>query len=301
MNALIRLVILTTFACGLCMSPAASAEDIREKVRSAVEASSNEAVIDTQGVVYGAAFGSSEDEIVQKFGKPVGYIRLDAHRTALLYGKSHLLLCFDGKFDAIRISHSMLDWSVSRWVEETAPFTFMGWRLSNGLKPEMSRKEVSEIVKAEPGSAKYNLTFLTEQCVVQLAFSHRTSLGDADEAYSLYGLLMASKHDGRDNWSEPPRPSFRESMKGKKLLGIQVADNEKGVWVETVLPNSPANKAGIKPGDLITGLNGESTVGMKAADFSRRVGEQDSNKLEVLRGEGSKLIFQIERADAASF
>ena len=106
----------------VCVAWIASADDIRDKVHSAAEPPASEAVTDTQGIVFGVPFGTSEDGVIQKFGKPAGYLRLDAHHTALLYGQSYLLLCYDGSFDATRINRSAIDWELSRWLTESAPF-----------------------------------------------------------------------------------------------------------------------------------------------------------------------------------
>jgi carboxyl-terminal processing protease len=70
---------------------------------------------------------------------------------------------------------------------------------------------------------------------------------------------------------------------------IQVDDKSKYVSVENVMPNGPAEKAGIEQDDLITTIDGTSTKGMSL--------DQASGKL---RGkEGTKVTLTIQRDGAA--
>ena len=283
------------------LASATFAKDIRDKVQPAAGATTIESVIDTQGIVYGVPFGTTEDGVIQKFGKPSGYLRLDAHRTALLYGKSYLLLCYDGNLDGIVIDPSVLNWAVSGWAKETAPFIYDDWRLSNGIKSGMNLKQVEVIVKAEPATTQDQLTFSTEQCLVRFGFSHWPDRGDGDETYTIYSFLMTRTHDGKDHWSElPPTGSLGQMMKGKKVIGAQVGDSPKGVRVTGVCKDSPADKAGIHVGDLVTSLNGESTIGMKAAEFSQRMTKQPVNKMEVTSKDQKTRLVQVESVDGAT-
>jgi peroxiredoxin len=303
MNTLRRIfgaVVLISNICCVTVSRAAPAEDIRDKVRPVTE--SHDSTIDLKGIVFGVPFGASEEGVFQKFGKPAGYIRLDAHRTALLYGQAYALLCYDGSFDAVRIGRSIMDWNLSGWITETAPFTTDGWQLSDGVRPEMSLKEVLEITKAQPGTSKYLLGFSTDQCSVQLTFSHRVDFGTEDDAYTVFGLLMDRKHKNGDYWNQQQfrSRSFAETMKGKKMLGLNVGDSLKGIRVITVYKNSPADKAQIKPGDLITALNGKSTVGMISAEFSLLAAKQDTDSIEVTSRDGARRTVAVQRADGGT-
>jgi len=70
---------------------------------------------------------------------------------------------------------------------------------------------------------------------------------------------------------------------------IQIDDRTKYVSVENVVPNGPADKAGIEQDDLITTIDGASTKGMSLNEASGK-----------LRGkEGTKVTLTIERESAA--
>jgi carboxyl-terminal processing protease len=69
---------------------------------------------------------------------------------------------------------------------------------------------------------------------------------------------------------------------------IQVDDKTKYIAVENVVPDGPADKAGIQQDDLITSIDGASTKGMSITQASGK-----------LRGkEGTKVTLTIERDDA---
>jgi carboxyl-terminal processing protease len=70
---------------------------------------------------------------------------------------------------------------------------------------------------------------------------------------------------------------------------IQVDDKTKYIAVENVIPNGPADKAGVQQDDLITSIDGASTKGMAIATASGK-----------LRGkEGTKVMLTIERDSSA--
>jgi S1-C subfamily serine protease len=47
----------------------------------------------------------------------------------------------------------------------------------------------------------------------------------------------------------------------RAYLGVQIGDTSgSGVYVQSVTPGGPAAKAGLKPGDVITSVNGQATA-----------------------------------------
>jgi len=80
-------------------------------------------------------------------------------------------------------------------------------------------------------------------------------------------------------------------------MGIEMGDNTtdtKGVFVKTVTGGYPAEKAGIKSGDIITELNGkkvETQYELFAQILRQNVG--DSLSVKVYR-QGSYLTFNVE-------
>jgi len=68
------------------------------------------------------------------------------------------------------------------------------------------------------------------------------------------------------------------------IIGISGADHERGCLVESVAPDLPASRAGLRPGDIIARINGDAVEGLAGLQqllSRRRPGEELS--LEVLR------------------
>jgi S1-C subfamily serine protease len=92
---------------------------------------------------------------------------------------------------------------------------------------------------------------------------------------------------------------------GRPRLGITLkmragADDKVGAHVQSVTPDGPADKAGLKEGDIITRFNGTSLAGVSAEDedqsgpaykllsLVRKVDDGDTMKVEYKRGNDTK-------------
>ncbi|MEN8782800.1 MAG: trypsin-like peptidase domain-containing protein [Akkermansiaceae bacterium] len=105
--------------------------------------------------------------------------------------------------------------------------------------------------------------------------------------------LKGGKLSGRrfNNTPEPVQSPDRP------MLGVQLGDGEGGVMVTEVVPNSPAEKAGLKGGDLITKLNGKKVsepsdliqlvgkrkAGQEVSFVYKRAGEEKSGKARLVK------------------
>ena len=93
---------------------------------------------------------------------------------------------------------------------------------------------------------------------------------------------------------------YTESIMGNFVgIGIYMIQNTEKNLVQVLSPirESPAEKAGIKAGDLITKVNGVSYTADQMTEMSKTIkGEEGSNvTIEVLRGEQT-LTFEVTRA-----
>lgn len=79
-------------------------------------------------------------------------------------------------------------------------------------------------------------------------------------------------------------------------ITIQVREDEQGFDIVAVEKTGPAYEAGIQPGDVLMGANGQSFVGQSVTDASAVVkGEEGTTvELTVLR-EGQEMTFTVER------
>jgi serine protease Do len=85
----------------------------------------------------------------------------------------------------------------------------------------------------------------------------------------------------------PPIENFNFNYNRRPKIGLQIQDKEdgKGVTVKDVDPDSPAAKAGIKDGDVITQVNGKDVAGVE--DMRKAIGEVK---------EGDTVKFSYKRA-----
>lgn len=89
---------------------------------------------------------------------------------------------------------------------------------------------------------------------------------------------------------QSPRQAERRTQTTAIGIGVSVQPNEQGLVVRTVNEGSPANKAGIVPGDVILTVDGA-----KAASVEAITGEAGvKRKLELLRANGEKTTVDIE-------
>ncbi len=66
--------------------------------------------------------------------------------------------------------------------------------------------------------------------------------------------------------------SMQETTSGEFFgIGIEITQENNQLTVVTPIEDTPAYKAGLKPGDLILGINGEATVGMTLQDAVSRI------------------------------
>jgi carboxyl-terminal processing protease len=124
--------------------------------------------------------------------------------------------------------------------------------------------------------------------------------GESKDKFSLHQLtyialdgMMRSVNDRYTVFMTPKEfAGLNQGLDGGDFGGtgivIQVDDKTKYISVENVVPDGPADKAGIQQDDLITAIDGASTKGMNLNQAS-----------EKLRGkEGTKVTLTIERDDA---
>ncbi len=91
--------------------------------------------------------------------------------------------------------------------------------------------------------------------------------------------------------------SFQGKFEG---IGAQVGIKDKQIVVIAPLPDSPAAKAGIKPGDTIMEIDGKSTSGMSLEEAVAKIRGPKGTSVSLLilhEGENTPVRFEIVRAE----
>jgi S1-C subfamily serine protease len=157
-----------------------------------------------------------------------------------------------------------------------------------------------------------------------------TALTAAGLAGTPARALLAQDHEDRDSdrsgpgehrMGEPDR-LMRIVMSRRARLGIKVnlqarGTDSLGAYVESVSPNGPAAKAGLRSGDLITKLDGASVLaggraeqegnqrqsppGLRLIELAARLGPADTVPIEFLRGKERRTVTVVTEDEPDTF
>src|SRR5690606_27019416 len=114
--------------------------------------------------------------------------------------------------------------------------------------------------------------------VLQIVNLHSMDDLDEDAIYERAARGLVDQLDDRyaDLYSPEELATFsREQLRSAYGgLGMQIEDQQGLITVTRVFPNTPAERGGVRAGDRVIAVNGESTRGLKVEEVSGRlVGE----------------------------
>ena len=94
-----------------------------------------------------------------------------------------------------------------------------------------------------------------------------------EDAYVAINTMLASLNDQYSRFmSEEEFKSQNEEIDAKiSGIGVTISSISGKIVILDVLKNTPANKAGIKPGDILTKVNGKDVHGLDLADVSKLI------------------------------
>jgi carboxyl-terminal processing protease len=117
---------------------------------------------------------------------------------------------------------------------------------------------------------------------------------------AIRGMLDSLGDEGHTRFLTPEEvQSNREDLAGEYVgVGIQLEDREDEVVVAAPIDGSPADRAGIQPGDVILAVDGQDVSGLELTEVVERVkgDEGTSVTLTVERGD-RELEFSLDRAE----
>jgi len=109
--------------------------------------------------------------------------------------------------------------------------------------------------------------------VIKDDYFHTVDKADLENA-SIASIVAHIKHRYHDRFSHYLNPSeYGRFQEGSRLSGVGIGVNEvpQGLRVATVYKHTPARAGGIKHGDVITAVNGESIAGKDADAVTSRI------------------------------
>lgn len=167
----------------------------------------------------------------------------------------------------------------------------LGLNVGNG---ELGRRlpwSAKPIAKGLPAKLDYSSVNQVYQSLKQ-NYDGQLTEGQLEDGLK-HGLAAATKDPYTDYFTPQEAKAFNSELNNSfSGIGAQLGQDKDGN-LEVIAPiqGLPADKAGLKPQDLITNINGTSTSGMSVDDAVNRI-----------RGpKGTKVTLQIVRAHAQTF
>ncbi|OXM87932.1 S41 family peptidase [Paenibacillus rigui] len=75
---------------------------------------------------------------------------------------------------------------------------------------------------------------------------------------------------------------FESSLENNYVgIGVRISNEKEGLFVSEVFDNGPAQKAGMKPGDQITAVEGEPIAGLKIDEVTKKIMGPEGSKVSV--------------------
>lgn len=91
---------------------------------------------------------------------------------------------------------------------------------------------------------------------------------------------------------------IRHMLSGRRYFGVTVEDQNPGLVVKVVHPNSPASRSGFAVGDKLIAINGRSLTHASTREFKQLIADQrETGRLWVIisrRGRYTKLEARLE-------
>jgi carboxyl-terminal processing protease len=123
---------------------------------------------------------------------------------------------------------------------------------------------------------------------------------------SLQGMVRQLRRRHKDRFSEYFSPEaqarFAEAISGRFTgIGLSVTQVKQGLKVERVFAGSPAEEAGIEPGDLVVSVGGESIAGVSSEVSTERIKGPEGTEVTIgVRSPGGRVRrLEITREEIA--
>lgn len=112
------------------------------------------------------------------------------------------------------------------------------------------------------------------------------------------GMLNATEDEHTMFFNKSEKEQFETNLTGTYYgIGAQVAKVEEDSIVTRIFDNSPAEKAGLKPGDIFISVDGENVKGIELDDLVSRL-KSDKNKIAtvLVNRDGEEIEIKIEKS-----
>ena len=173
----------------------------------------------------------------------------------------------------------------------------VGILLGTGLSFVLFNVEGKKIVKVD--SSKYSTKFDSLYETYEILKNEYYKELDDDELIrgAINGMIDSIGDEHSMAFTDEERKNFETSLSGSYYgIGAQVTKVEEDTVVTKVFDNSPAEKTGLKIGDVISVIDGESVKGSSLEDVVSKLKSKD-NKISnvIINRDGNDIEVKIEK------
>lgn len=173
--------------------------------------------------------------------------------------------------------------------------------LWGGAEGQVVHGAESSAVVTDPADENYTqsqLAFL-QKLISYIETNYKDKVNVEDLIHGAYNGVLESLDDPYSVYyvTEEDGKNFTQLVSGEyEGIGVKLGDDAKGVLVTAVVPNSPAEAAGLKAGDIITEVDGQALKGMTAKQGVTYIrGEKGSTASITVDRNGATLKFSVIR------
>ncbi len=149
-----------------------------------------------------------------------------------------------------------------------------------GGHPQALPEPLRDVFVGEPAA-------LTAEAAEAIEDNYFRAVGEQELGNaSLQGMVKELRLRHEDRFSEYFSPesleSFNQQIEGRfSGVGLSVIGVEKGLRVAQVFPRSPADQAGIEPGDTVVSVEGESLAGQGSTEATKKIKGPEGTEVTI--------------------
>lgn len=183
-----------------------------------------------------------------------------------------------------------------------ARFEALGGRMKRNRNPVVTQAALANGIDFRPGAQAVlnrkwhgtddDLVLLTRIANLETVYVTRSAPVSAEALEKLRRTITTSQ----------PNRRFQIQPRGDAMVGIQAGTGEEQCQISGVEEGSPAERAGLKPGDVITHYNGEQIDGFeRLVEITRELTPGTKVTLEVVRREQARIVDKTIELELADF
>ncbi|MFS1512478.1 S41 family peptidase [Chengkuizengella sp. SCS-71B] len=114
---------------------------------------------------------------------------------------------------------------------------------------------------------------------------------------AIEAMLLTLKDPYTEYFTEEEWDAYESSLQQNYVgIGVQLNEDELGIFIEVVFPGSPAEAAGLKSGDYFAEVNGESMIGIEMSELISKVkGPEDTTVNITVKRDQEMIGFELTR------